>query len=93
MKRTYELMVVVKPDVEVTEKTATDLVKKMVGDEATVGGVSLLGKKQLAYPLKKYTEGQYVLARLEGKGIHVHEIEKKVQLGSEVLRYLLSATN
>ncbi len=88
--RRYELMIVFPASVEVTDKTATALVEKIVGTEAKVKSVSLLGKKVLAYPIKKQTEGIYVLATLEGSHVHVNELEKKVQLGAEVLRYLLT---
>ena len=88
--RQYELMIVFPASVEVTDKTATALVEKIVGTEARVTTVTVLGKKQLAYPIKKQTEGIYVVSILEGAHMHVNELEKKVQLGAEVLRYLLT---
>lgn len=92
MTRSYELMVVLRPEVDVTEKSATELVEKLVAGEAKVASVSLLGKKQLAYPIKKQNEGVYILAKLDGV-IHSHEIEKKVQIGNDVLRFLLTSIN
>ena len=88
MTRTYELMVVFAPAVEVTDKTALDMVAKLVGDKVKVESVSLLGKKTLAYLIKKQKEGIYVLATVKGL-ITVRDIEKRVQLGTEVLRFLL----
>ena len=88
--RTYELMVIFAPTVEVTEKSAKEMVEKMVGKEATVAEVSLLGKKKLAYDIKKFSEGIYVTAKLEGEHVHVNELEKKVQMGTDVIRYLLT---
>jgi small subunit ribosomal protein S6 len=93
MKRSYELMLVLRPEMDVTEQSATQLVEKLVGSEATVAGISLLGKKMLAYPINKQMEGIYVLAKLEGAHTRVGEIEKKVQLGTDVLRYLLTVVN
>lgn len=84
-------MLVVKPDVEVTDKTAKVLVEKIMGDRAAVTSVTLMGKKHLAYPIQKFHEGTYILAKITGTGMNVHEIEKKVQLGSDVLRFLLTA--
>lgn len=92
MTRSYELMLVLDPKVEVTEKTATDLVEKLLGEQAKVAELALLGKKDLAYPLKKKTQGVYVLAKLTGH-VSVHEIEKKVAMGEDVLRYLLTSVN
>ena len=90
--RAYELMVVFRSELDVTDKFATDAVTKLVAQEAKVAEISLLGKKLLAYPIKKQNEGIYVLAKLTG-AIHVHEIEKKVQLGTDVLRFLLTSVN
>jgi ribosomal protein S6 len=89
MKRSYELLVVFRPDVEVTDKTAAGLVSKLVGEKVTVDSVTILGKKTLAYEIKHQKEGLYVLAMLSGS-IIVSDIEKRVQLGSEVLRFLLT---
>ena len=88
--RQYELMLVVNPAVEVTDKTAGELVNKVIGDQAKATAVSIIGKKSLAYVIKKQTQGTYVVATLEGAGIRVGELEKKVQMGTDVLRYLLT---
>ena len=89
--RKYELMVIFAPTVEVTDKSAKEMVEKMVGTQATVNDVTLLGKKKLAYEIKKFSEAIYVTAQLEGEHVIVSEIEKKVQMGTDVIRYLLIA--
>jgi small subunit ribosomal protein S6 len=88
--RQYELMLVFPVTLEVTDKTATGLVEKIVGTEAKVTSVTVLGKKQLAYQIKKQNEGIYVVALLSGEHVRVNELEKKIQLGAEVLRFLLT---
>lgn len=88
--RQYELMLIFPATLEVTDKTATGLVEKIVGSEAKVTSVTVLGKKQLAYQIKKQNEGIYVVALLSGEHVHVNELEKKIQLGAEVLRFLLT---
>ena len=89
--RNYELMVIFAPTVDVSDKTTKALVEKIVGKEATVIEVTVLGKKHMAYKINKFTEGWYVLVKLAGEHVNVHEIEKKVQLGTDVIRYLLTA--
>lgn len=89
MTRAYELMVVFEPDTKVTDKTAMETVQKLVGDAAKVTEATFLGKKQLAYEIKKKNEGVYVVAKLTGN-VKVGEIEKKTRLGIDVLRYLLT---
>lgn len=90
MTRSYELMLIVRPDLEMTEKKAEDLVKRFV---EKVGGklasVTVWGKRALAYPIRNAAEGTYVLATVEGS-IKSVDIEKEVRMGSDVLRFLLT---
>lgn len=83
-------MVLFAPTVEVTEASAKEMVEKMVAGEATVTEVALLGKKKMAYAIKKFSEAVYVTAQLEGEHVRVNELEKKVQMGTDVIRYLLT---
>ena len=92
MTRQYELMVVFAPTVDEKEtKKFEKGVRKLLGDGATVSDVKLLGKKSLAYPIQKQTEGVYVLASVSADGLRVGDIEKRAKVGTDVLRYLLTA--
>ncbi len=87
---TYELMVLVNASVDMTaEKTQKDLVTKLVGAGVTVKEVTSLGKKQLAYIIKKQKEATYLVAVVEGT-IKVADIEKRTRLMDDVLRYMLT---
>ena len=92
----YEFMVVFRPDYPVDEEnTIRAFLTKLTGG-ATIKNVSVLGKKRLAYPIKKMgvfgmqKEGVYILATLESDRIQVGSIEKEVSMGNDVLRYLLT---
>lgn len=89
--RTYELMLVLAPSVDPTAvQTISDLVKKIVGETVAVSDMIVLGKKRLAYPIKKKTEGVYVVMTLSGNGIKTGDIEKQTRLNETVIRYLLT---
>ena len=89
---TYELMVLVAPSVDMTsEKAQKDLVKRLVGDTAVVSQVTNLGKKKLAYRIKKHDEATYLVAMVEGV-IAVFDVEKRVKLIDDVIRYLLTVS-
>lgn len=89
---TYELMVLVAPSVDMTsEKAQKDLVKRLVGDTAVVSQVTNLGKKKLAYRIKKHDEATYLVAMVEGV-IAVSDVEKRVKLIDDVIRYLLTVS-
>lgn len=72
-------------------KSFADSVEKSVKDAgASAIKVSNLGKKQLAYPIKRNTEGDYYLVNFEAEGAAIKAIGDKLRLEQEVLlRYLI----
>ena len=89
MIRTYELMLVVRPDFPVEDvKKRDDLIGKIMKD-AKINDVTVLGKKHLAYPIRKQTDGIYILIHCTGDSIKTGAIEKEAKLGTDVIRFLL----
>jgi ribosomal protein S6 len=94
--KAYELMVILRADFPVTdEKDVRAFIAKLTGG-ATIDTINIIGKKFLAYPIKKMgvpgkqQEGIYILATLKSDNIQVGKIEKEVSMGNDVLRYLLT---
>ena len=90
--RYYELMLVVSPQVDDEGMTATlDRVNRYVSDH----GGSVVRQEQwgrlrrLAYPIRNYTEGNYVLTHLEMDPQDTRELEASLHLTEDVLRHLL----
>ena len=90
MTRTYALTLIYPPETEVTDKNASDKIKKLVGEDTTISEVVVSGKKPLVYPIKKHTEGIYVNATVTAPKLNVPEVEKRIKLGAEVIRFLLT---
>jgi len=88
MQRQYELMLVLRPDFGVEEKLVRDLIEKLIGDRK-IKELTVMGKKRLAYPIKKQTEGVYVVVTLTGGAMDIGAFEKQTKLGTDVLRFLL----
>jgi len=89
MQRVYELMLVIRPDFGVEEKQVRDLIEKLIGDRK-IKELTVMGKKRLAYPIKKQTEGVYVVATFTGGPMDIGAFEKQTKLGTDVLRFLLT---
>jgi small subunit ribosomal protein S6 len=56
------------------------------------GGVSEVnhwGRRRLAYPIKKFVEGDYVLAQIQLEPRWASELEANLRLSDGILRYLL----
>jgi small subunit ribosomal protein S6 len=88
MQRVYELMLVLRPDFSTEEKQSRNLVEKLIGDRK-IKEFTVMGKKRLAYPIKKQTEGVYAVATFTGDSIDIGAFEKQIKLGTDVLRFLL----
>lgn len=89
--RTYELMLILTHGFDAdSEKKREEVVKKLLGDKVAIPEITSWGKKELAYPIKKQTEGVYLLATVEADGLLVGEVEKQARLIPDVLRYLLT---
>jgi small subunit ribosomal protein S6 len=89
--RDYELILVLSP--EVTEDSVEAEISKVsqfiVDRGGTVSTVEQWGKRKLAYPIKLFTEGSYVLTRLKLKPKLTKELEANLQISEVVLRHLL----
>ncbi|MHB8086568.1 MAG: 30S ribosomal protein S6, partial [Dehalococcoidia bacterium] len=46
------------------------------------------GKRRLAYPIKKQSEGNYVLEKVQIKQTALKELDASLKLTDDVLRYL-----
>jgi len=46
------------------------------------------GKRNLAYPIKKKTEGYYVLFEIEGSGQEIAELERRMRVNDMIIRFI-----
>jgi small subunit ribosomal protein S6 len=90
MQRTYEIMFIVRPDI-----LDEDLDKLIAGLEANItqGGGSIksmekLGRRKLAYTVKKFNDGNYVLLTINADGSLVGEIERRLRVSEPVIKFI-----
>ncbi len=89
--RDYEMVLVVSPELDedkfnTTLNNISQLITDMGGE---VSDVKQWGKRRLAYPIKQFSEGNYVLTQIKLKPTLNREVEAKLQIYEEVLRHLL----
>ena len=89
--RDYEMVVIISPELaEDKFDTALSNISKIITNlGGIVSDVKKWGKRKLAYPIKQFAEGNYVLTKLKLKPMSNREIEAKLQINEDVLRYLL----
>jgi small subunit ribosomal protein S6 len=90
MNRTYEVMFIVRPDVE-----EADLDKLIEGFSANVtsgGGevknVEKMGRRRLAYTVRKFNDGFYVLMNIAAQGSLIAEIERRLRVSEQVIKFI-----
>jgi len=89
--RDYEMVLVISPELAEEKFNATlNNISQLITDMGgVVSDVKQWGKRRLAYPIKQFSEGNYVLTQLKLKPTLNREVEAKLQISEEVLRYLL----
>ncbi|MFH1032526.1 MAG: 30S ribosomal protein S6 [Chloroflexota bacterium] len=87
----YEMMVVIKPEFDAEKlDAAVENINRIITNRAgTVSEIERRGKKRLAYPIKHYAEGNYVLAKFKMKPASGKELEKELAISENILRHLL----
>jgi small subunit ribosomal protein S6 len=90
MQRKYEVMYILRPDIaeEEIEKLTASL-------DATVtkgGGVVLssekMGTRKLAYTVRKFNDGLYMLLTLEAGGDLIAELERRLRVTEQVIKFI-----
>jgi small subunit ribosomal protein S6 len=95
MQRAYEVMFIVRPDVteEDLDKLVAMLQNHATGAGATVKNAEKMGRRRLAYDVKKFQEGQYVLFTLAADGKAVHELERRLRVTEPVIKFITVRTD
>src|ERR1051326_4148888 len=95
MNRTYELMFILRPDM--TEEDLDKLLAMLQSIVPASGGsivkVDKMGKRRLAYTVKRFHEGIYVLMVVEGGGPVIHELERRLRVTEQVIKFLTVRTD
>jgi len=90
MSRLYEVMFIVRPDA-----AEEDIDKLIAGFSGTVthgGGVvktvEKMGRRKLAYTVRKFNDGNYVLLTIEADGAGVLELERRLRVTEQVIKFI-----
>ena len=90
--RKYEIMFIVKPDLEESViKSVFDSMKSMLEEQkATVLEEKEMGQKELAYEVKKYKTGYYFYFLIEAEGADaVKEFDRVALINENIIRHLI----
>jgi small subunit ribosomal protein S6 len=89
--RDYELVAIISPEVD--EEGVSKIVDKVTQSIDSRGGVveeiKKWGRRKLAYPIRKFMEADYILARFKLTPKSVKELEGEISASADILRYLV----
>lgn len=87
----YEIMFIVRPDMEEAEikHTAEEMKKVLENGQATFVEEKSMGQRELAYEIKKFKTGYYFLYIVETNSDIVNEFDRVVRINENVIRHLI----
>ncbi len=90
MSRVYEVMFIVRPDV--AEEDVDKLIAGFSGTVTHGGGLvksaEKMGRRKLAYMVRRFNDGNYVLLVIEAGGAVVLELERRLRVTEQVIKFI-----
>lgn len=88
--RTYEVVLIVNPETsdEDTSKLIETLQHTVTDQGGTITKSENMGRRQLAYEIERYREGVYFLFEIDGTGREIAELERRMRVSDQVMRYV-----
>lgn len=88
-QRAYEVLYIVRPDLEKAqlEQAVTKFQRTVNESGGQVVKIDEWGMRLLAYQIKRFDKGYYVLMEFTGTPDHVRKLEERFKLDESVLRY------
>ncbi len=86
--RPYEMMVILDPEIdERSVGSSLDQYLSVVKDgKGTIDKVDIWGRRRLAYPIKKRTDGIYAVINFTASADAAKELDRQLNLNETVLR-------
>ncbi len=90
MNRVYEVMFIVRPDA--TEEDLDKLIEgfsaNVTAGNGEVQSVEKLGRRRLAYTVRKFNDGIYVLLTVGADGKLILELERRLRVTESVIKFI-----
>ena len=86
----YESVIIINPNVdEAGLKALQDKFTGLINENGKVEEVVDMGKRKLAYEIKKFNEGTYMLFNFEAKPASIAELERVYRITDDVIKYIV----
>jgi small subunit ribosomal protein S6 len=89
--RKYEIMYIIRPDME--EEAQTALIERFKGilteNGADIEKVDEVGKKRLAYEINDYRDGYYVVINFSSDEQAINEFNRLAKFSDDIIRHII----
>ena len=86
----YESVIIINPNVdEAGVKALEDKFTGLINENGKVEKVDSMGKRKLAYEIKKFAEGTYLVFSFESKPEAIKELERVYRITDDVLKFIV----
>ncbi len=86
----YETIFIINPNVEDSGvKALIEKFSTLINSDGKVDTVEELGKKKLAYEIKKHKEGNYVVINFEANPELIKELERIYRITDEIIKFIV----
>jgi small subunit ribosomal protein S6 len=89
-QRFYEVMFIVRPDMadEDLDKLIAGLEQTVTGGGGALRSTEKLGRRKLAYMVRKFNEGNFVLLTVDADGKLIAELERRLRVSEPVIKFI-----
>ena len=85
----YESVIIINPNVdEAGVKALEDKFTGLINENGKVEKVDSMGKRKLAYEIKKFAEGTYLVFEFESKPEAIKELERVYRITDDVIKFI-----
>lgn len=90
MSRLYEVMFIVRPDAaeEDVDKLIAGFTTSVTNGGGVVKNVEKMGRRKLAYLVRKFADGNFILLTVEANGAVVAELERRLRVSEPVIKFI-----
>jgi small subunit ribosomal protein S6 len=83
-------MFIVRPDVaeEDADKLIAGFTTTVTNGGGVVKSVEKMGRRKLAYMVRKFNDGNFVLLTIEANGVVVSELERRLRVSEPVIKFI-----
>ncbi len=86
----YESVIIINPNVdEAGIKALEEKFTGLINENGKVEKVDSMGKRKLAYEIKKFAEGTYLVFEFESKPEAIKELERVYRITDDVIKFIV----